>query len=212
MSIKKHFEKTAIQLVIFVLSTIFLVATISAGKGILSSAFNITDNDSNSLLYVQEDGKVGIGTTSPDEKLTVAGTIESTSGGFKFPDGSMQTSSAVGFVPKIVLSKPDKMNMNNASNIEFRPYAGFLINFDDVVGNKARFTGQVVAQSNAEVRLTIDNVPIWTSLPINAEKFHYSFDSGLIEYSKPTGLKLVEMQAKAVDGGLAFRYMVIVLQ
>lgn len=34
---------------------------------------------------------VGIGTTNPGEKLTVAGTIESTSGGIKFPDGTIQT-------------------------------------------------------------------------------------------------------------------------
>jgi hypothetical protein len=35
--------------------------------------------------------KVGIGTTTPGSSLTVAGTIESTSGGIKFPDGSVQT-------------------------------------------------------------------------------------------------------------------------
>lgn len=44
---------------------------------------------------VVSDGKVGIGTTTPDQKLSVAGTVESTSGGFKFPDGSIQSTSAV---------------------------------------------------------------------------------------------------------------------
>jgi hypothetical protein len=37
---------------------------------------------------------VGIGTTTPGQKLTVAGMIESTTGGVKFPDGSIQISSA----------------------------------------------------------------------------------------------------------------------
>jgi hypothetical protein len=37
-------------------------------------------------------GMVGIGTDLPEEKLSVAGTIQSTSGGFKFPDGTAQTS------------------------------------------------------------------------------------------------------------------------
>lgn len=37
-------------------------------------------------------GNVGIGTTTPTEKLTVDGTIQSTSGGFKFPDGTVQSS------------------------------------------------------------------------------------------------------------------------
>ncbi len=41
-------------------------------------------------------GNVGIGTTSPDQKLSVAGIIESLSGGIKFPDGTIQTSAAAG--------------------------------------------------------------------------------------------------------------------
>jgi len=39
---------------------------------------------------------VGIGTDTPDSTLTVVGTVESTSGGFKFPDGTVQTSAASG--------------------------------------------------------------------------------------------------------------------
>jgi hypothetical protein len=40
--------------------------------------------------------KVGIGTDMPGSTLTVAGTIESTSGGIKFPDGTVQTTAASG--------------------------------------------------------------------------------------------------------------------
>jgi len=45
-------------------------------------------------LAISHDGKVGIGTTSPSSKLEVAGTIHSTSGGFKFPDGTTQNTAA----------------------------------------------------------------------------------------------------------------------
>jgi hypothetical protein len=37
---------------------------------------------------------VGIGTATPGQKLSVAGIVESTSGGFKFPDGTIQTTTA----------------------------------------------------------------------------------------------------------------------
>ena len=41
-------------------------------------------------------GNVGIGATSATSKLAVAGVIESTSGGIKFPDGTTQTTAATG--------------------------------------------------------------------------------------------------------------------
>jgi hypothetical protein len=48
-------------------------------------------------LYVDiANSRVGIGTTSPASPLTVAGVIESTSGGFKFPDGTTQTTASSG--------------------------------------------------------------------------------------------------------------------
>jgi hypothetical protein len=67
-------------------------------------------------LFVRMDGAVGIGTASPGNKLSVAGVVESTSGGFKFPDGSVQTtassgggggvggSGTAGYVPKFTAS------------------------------------------------------------------------------------------------------------
>jgi hypothetical protein len=42
-------------------------------------------------FYVKKGGNIGIGTINPSEKLTVNGIIESETGGFKFPDGSIQT-------------------------------------------------------------------------------------------------------------------------
>jgi len=41
-------------------------------------------------------GNVGIGTSNPTSPLTVNGIVQSTSGGFKFPDGSVQTSASAG--------------------------------------------------------------------------------------------------------------------
>ncbi len=46
-------------------------------------------------VYV-EAGNVGIGTPSPNSMLEVAGIMHSTSGGYKFPDGTIQTTAAIG--------------------------------------------------------------------------------------------------------------------
>jgi hypothetical protein len=46
-------------------------------------------------LITQLNGNLGIGITTPASKLAVGGTIESTLGGYKFPDGTLQTTAAV---------------------------------------------------------------------------------------------------------------------
>jgi type II secretory pathway pseudopilin PulG len=50
----------------------------------------------NSQIY-DSGTNVGIGTATPGQKLTVAGTIQSTTGGFMFPDSTIQTTTAVSF-------------------------------------------------------------------------------------------------------------------
>jgi len=52
-----------------------------------------TDAAKGNIILNPTGGNVGIGVT-PGQKLTVAGIVESTSGGYKFPDGTIQTTAA----------------------------------------------------------------------------------------------------------------------
>ena len=47
-------------------------------------------------MVIDDNGNVGIGNTAPGEALTVNGIVHSTFGGFKFPDGSIQTTAGGG--------------------------------------------------------------------------------------------------------------------
>jgi len=59
--------------------------------------FQIYNNNGHQVFYAdQSTGYVGIGTTAPSQKFEVADTIYSSIGGFKFPDGSVQISAAIG--------------------------------------------------------------------------------------------------------------------
>jgi hypothetical protein len=63
---------------------------ISAMTNATAVGANARVGESNALV-LGNNAKVGIGTSTPDSELTVAGTIESTGGlGFKFPDGTIQ--------------------------------------------------------------------------------------------------------------------------
>jgi hypothetical protein len=45
--------------------------------------------------FIVANGNFGIANSTPGQKLTVAGTIESTTGGVKYPDGTTQTSAGI---------------------------------------------------------------------------------------------------------------------
>ncbi|MBI4779095.1 hypothetical protein HY797_01420 [Candidatus Falkowbacteria bacterium] len=53
-------------------------------------------DDGGNGLFIKDGGNIGIGTANPGQKLSVVGIIESASGGFKFPDGTTQTTAAAG--------------------------------------------------------------------------------------------------------------------
>ena len=66
------------------------------GDGSLQNRLSLGLYDVRDVLNIMADGNVGIGTTTPSEILEVAGTVHSTAGGFKFPDGTVQATASTG--------------------------------------------------------------------------------------------------------------------
>lgn len=66
--------------------------TIDTAFGLYINAFTAATNNYSAYFG----GKVGIGDSSPASPLTVNGVVESKTGGFKFPDGTTQTTAATG--------------------------------------------------------------------------------------------------------------------
>lgn len=68
------------------------IGRLTKWAGLTSSNSFIGD----STIFDDKFGSIGLGTDPATSRLTVAGTIQSLSGGFKFPDGTVQTTSAGG--------------------------------------------------------------------------------------------------------------------
>ncbi len=123
-------------------------------------------------------GRVGIGIDNPSEKLSVDGKIESTNGGFKFPDGSELHSAAnvsaivpVGSGSDIIASGLISYFAANGSDIEsIENYVQFPLPRDGMVRS---FTIKITSNSldgHATLTLRINGADtgIWITVPAGA--------------------------------------------
>jgi hypothetical protein len=74
----------------------------SGSAGLLSKWTGVDGSNTftigNANIFEDKFGKIGIGTHTPTSLLTVQGMIETTLGGYKFPDGTVQTTAGIPFV------------------------------------------------------------------------------------------------------------------
>ena len=58
-------------------------------------------------MRIDNTGNIGVGTTTPAYPLSVNGVVQSLTGGFRFPDGTVQATASVGGGGSVTLSSPD---------------------------------------------------------------------------------------------------------
>ena len=101
--------------------------------GVVGGRFNVLEN-----------GNVGIGTATPTEKLSVNGKIQSTSGGFTYPDGSVQTtavSSTYTNPQTIVIDIPTNGTLTPILHLNL-PAGTYMVTATVQFRNNANFLGQ----------------------------------------------------------------------
>jgi hypothetical protein len=86
--------------------------TLTGGTGVV--------NLGSGQFYKDASGNVGIGTSSPGSKLAVAGVIESTTGGVKFPDGTTQTTAATVTIASTAEAEAGTNNTNFITPLRMR--------------------------------------------------------------------------------------------
>jgi hypothetical protein len=125
----------------------------NANAGVVFDSFRPSDLRRLPVLLQPSGGNVGIGTTTPAFPLTVAGTIHSTNGGFRFPDGTTQTTAAtgggvtsVGATPPLFSSGGATPNLSLTGTV---PVAngGTGLSTSGVVGNYLRSNGTAWASA-----------------------------------------------------------------
>ena len=84
-------------------------------------------------------GSLGVGTLTPGQKLSVVGVVESTTGGFKFPDGSIQTTASGAGVnyPQNVQSANYTLVLTDSGKQIFHPVADTVVRTYTIPANSS---------------------------------------------------------------------------
>ncbi len=100
-------------------------------------------------LVVSENGRVGVGEQTPGEALSVKGVIESTTGGIKFPDGTIQTTAAPGAADGVTI-----INQETATP------GGFPILITEKGSYQLMSNLQVPDENTTAIEITADDVTL----------------------------------------------------
>lgn len=146
---------------------------VAGGVAIGTSYAGIDTAPTNGLIVL---GNVGIGTASPANPLTVNGIIQSLTGGFKFPDGTTQTTAATGSGSAPVLLAT--VNASGASSVSFgssyitSAYNKYVIEYDSLLAS--------TSGEHLELQVSSNNGSTWKTAGYAYAGYGYDVTAGTI--------------------------------
>lgn len=108
-------------------------------------------NNGQPAMTVDTTGNVGIGTITPASRFTVAGLIETTLGGVKFPDGTIQTSAFTGTSNSFIQNTTTQQTASN-----------FNISGNGIIGGNLTFGGTLNGSGANLTNLDASNITTGT--------------------------------------------------
>ncbi|MFV1979790.1 MAG: tail fiber domain-containing protein [Rhodothermia bacterium] len=89
-----------------------VISAAGPGEPMVGNTLNAAGGTPKSVVYVDSAGLVGVNSLNPEEALSVGGVVQSLSGGFKFPDGTVQSSAASEGTPHPWLNSGSNLYFN----------------------------------------------------------------------------------------------------
>jgi DNA-binding beta-propeller fold protein YncE len=171
----------------------------TASQNLDLAAYQLVGQGGSQGLSLTSTGNAGIGTATPGQKLEVAGQVFSSSGGFRFPDNSVQTTAAVAATGASFVQNGTAPQASASFNVAGSGTVGGALSAGSLnVGSNGTVGGTLQLNSGDQDKIYL------TSQGAAGSKLGHASGWGLLSYAGP-GTGSQGYQAWLLSGASAYQ-------